>query len=341
MEKKKTTLPEQKTATREAAKAIADLIEMNCNVVVTHGNTPQIAMIHMAMSEFAKNHPEFTNCPMSVCSAMSQGYIGYDLQNSIRAELLTRGIDKPVATVLTQVLVDAYDEAFYNPTKVIGRVLTREEADEEEKKGNFVTPSENGYRRIVASPQPRDVIETKTIKALLRDEQVVICCGGGGIPVLEQGIDLRGAPAIIEKDYSSSLLAMELDADVFMILTSVDAVALNFRKDNEKILTRISVRQARSYCEENHFEAGSMLPKFEAAINFVDMGCRSSRRPSISWIWDIIRKRSSLRFRVCGLPLWARRGRRSSIHSEPEAVYAGFRTRDYEKETTDSIPSRT
>ena len=203
---------------------------------------------------------------------MSQGYIGYDLQNSIRAELLTRGIDKPVATVLTQVLVDAYDEAFYNPTKVIGRVLTREEADEEEKKGNFVTPSENGYRRIVASPQPRDVIETKTIKALLRDEQVVICCGGGGIPVLEQGIDLRGAPAIIEKDYSSSLLAMELDADVFMILTSVDAVALNFRKDNEKILTRISVRQARSYCEENHFEAGSMLPKFESAINFVDMG---------------------------------------------------------------------
>ena len=284
MEKKKTvvvalghralgsTLPEQKTATREAAKAIADLIEMNCNVVVTHGNTPQIAMIHMAMSEFAKNHPEFTNCPMSVCSAMSQGYIGYDLQNSIRAELLTRGIDKPVATVLTQVLVDAYDEAFYNPTKVIGRVLTREEADEEEKKGNFVTPSENGYRRIVASPQPRDVIETKTIKALLRDGQVVICCGGGGIPVLEQGIDLRGAPAIIEKDYSSSLLAMELDADVLMILTSVDAVALNFRKDNEKILTRISVRQARSYCEENHFEAGSMLPKFESAINFVDMG---------------------------------------------------------------------
>ena len=169
-------------------------------------------------------------------------------------------------------LVDAYDEAFYNPTKVIGRVLTREEADEEEKKGNFVTPSENGYRRIVASPQPRDVIETKTIKALLRDEEVVICCGGGGIPVMEQGIDLRGAPAIIEKDYSSSLLAMELDADVFMILTSVDAVALNFRKDNEKILTRISVRQARSYCEENHFEAGSMLPKFEAAINFVDMG---------------------------------------------------------------------
>ena len=205
MEKKKTvvvalghralgsTLPEQKTATREAAKAIADLIEMNCNVVVTHGNTPQIAMIHMAMSEFAKNHPEFTNCPMSVCSAMSQGYIGYDLQNSIRAELLTRGIDKPVATVLTQVLVDAYDEAFYNPTKVIGRVLTREEADEEEKKGNFVTPSENGYRRIVASPQPRDVIETKTIKALLRDEQVVICCGGGGIPVMEQGIDRRPA----------------------------------------------------------------------------------------------------------------------------------------------------
>ncbi|HUM83192.1 MAG TPA: carbamate kinase [Lachnospiraceae bacterium] len=284
MEKKKTvvvalghralgnTLPEQKIATREAAKAIADLVETGANVVVSHGNSPQVGMIHMAMSEFAKNHPGYTSCPMSVCSAMSQGYIGYDLQNSIRAEFMTRGIYKPVSTVLTQVLVDPYDEAFYEPAKVIGRVLTEDEAREEEKKGNFVAKTPEGLRRIVASPKPQQIIELDTIKALLKDDEVVICCGGGGIPVMEQGVDLRGASAVIEKDLVCGLLAMELSADVLMILTSVDAVALNFKKDNEKILSRISVRQARSYCEENQFERGSMLPKFEAAINFVEMG---------------------------------------------------------------------
>ena len=266
------TLPEQKTATREAAKAVADLVEAGYHVVVTHGNSPQVGMIHMAMSEFAKNHEDYTKAPMSVCSAMSQGYIGYDLQNSIRAELITRGIHKPVCTVLTQMLVDPYDEAFYEPSKIIGRVLSQEEAAEEERRGNYVTKTEEGFKRIVASPMPKEVIELDTIKALLAAEQIVICCGGGGIPVIEQGVDLRGASAVIEKDFASSLLAIELEADVLLILTSVDAVALNYRKDNERILGRISVRQARSYCEEDQFEAGKMLPKFQAAINFVEMG---------------------------------------------------------------------
>ena len=274
------TLPEQKVAVAETAKAIADLVETGANIVITHSNSDQVGMIHSAMNEFAQNHPEYTACPMSVCSAMSQGYIGYDLQNAIRAELITRGIYKPVSTVLTQVMVDPYDEAFYEPSKVIGRVMTKEEADLEEKKGNFVTEVEGGYRRIVASPKPKEIIELDTVKALLADDQIVICCGGGGIPVMEQGVDLRGASAVIEKDLVSGLLAIALAADALMILTSVDAVALNYRKDNEKILSRIDVKQARSYMEENQFERGKMLPKFEAAIDFVELG--TNRRAIIT-----------------------------------------------------------
>jgi len=276
------TLPEQQRATKEAAKAIADLAETGANVVISHSNSQQVGMIHMAMNEFAQNHPEYTTCPMSVCSAMSQGYIGYDLQNAIRAELITRGIYRPVSTVLTQVLVDPYDEAFYEPTKIIGRLLTKEEADAEEKKGNFVTKVEDGFRRIVASPAPKEIIELDAIKALVKDDQIVICCGGGGIPVMEQGVDLRGASAVVEKDLIAGLLAIDLSADTLMILTSVDAVALNYRSDNEKMLGRISVHQARSYLEENQFEKGSMRPKFEAAINFVELG--SSRRAIITSI---------------------------------------------------------
>ena len=276
------TLPEQQRATKEAAKAIADLAETGANVVISHSNSQQVGMIHMAMHEFAQNHPEYTTCPMSVCSAMSQGYIGYDLQNAIRAELITRGIYRPVSTVLTQVLVDPYDEAFYEPTKIIGRLLTKEEADAEEKKGNFVTKVEDGFRRIVASPAPKEIIELDAIKALVKDDQIVICCGGGGIPVMEQGVDLRGASAVVEKDLIAGLLAIDLSADTLMILTSVDAVALNYRSDNEKMLGRISVHQARSYLEENQFEKGSMRPKFEAAINFVELG--ASRRAIITSI---------------------------------------------------------
>lgn len=266
------TLPEQQRATKEAAKAIADIVETGANIVISHSNSQQVGMIHMAMNEFAQNHEGYTTCPMSVCSAMSQGYIGYDLQNAIRAELITRGIYKPVCTVLTQVLVDPYDEAFYEPSKVIGRVLTGEEAEAEERKGNFVTKTKDGWRRIVASPRPKEIIELDSVKALLKNDQIVICCGGGGIPVMEQGVDLRGASAVIEKDLIAGLLAIDLGADTLMVLTSVDAVALNYKKDNEKMIGRIDVRAARRYLEENQFEKGSMQPKFEAAINFVELG---------------------------------------------------------------------
>ena len=276
------TLPEQKRAAKEAAKAVADIVETGANVVISHGNSPQVGMIHMAMSEFAQNHEEYTACPMSVCSAMSQGYIGYDLQNAIRAELITRGIYRTVSTILTQVLVDPYDEAFYEPSKIIGRLLTKEEAEAEEKKGNYVTEVEGGWKRIVASPKPKEIIEIDAVKALLKAGQIVICCGGGGIPVMEQGVDLRGASAVIEKDLIAGLLAIDLGADVLMILTSVDQVALGYRSDNEKMIGKISVREAEAYMEENQFEKGSMLPKFEAAVDFVELG--SSRRAIITSI---------------------------------------------------------
>ncbi len=266
------TLPEQKTATRAAAKSIADLVEMGCRVVVNHGNAPQMGMIHTAMNELAANYEEYTNCPMSVCAAMSQGYIGYDLQNSIRSELRARGLRVPVSTILTQVLVDPYDRAFIRPSRVVGRVLSRDEANVEEAKGNYVVSVDGGYRRIVAAPVPREIVEIETIRTLSEAGQVVIACGGGGIPVMEQGFDLRGASAIVDKDLAAGLLAIELDADVLMILTSTDGAVLTEGPEPDRILRRISVRQARSYQKAGRFEMASMPRKFEASINFVEMG---------------------------------------------------------------------
>ena len=268
-----TTLPEQKVATKAAAKAIADLVEEGTRVVISHSNGPQVGMIHTAMNEFGKAHPDYTFAPMSVCSAMSQGYIGYDLQNAIRAELISRGIYKPVSTILTQVVIDPYDDAFAEPEKIIGRVLTKEEADAEEYKGNFVTKvSEDGYRRIVAAPKPLRIVEFETIRTLVEADQIVIAAGGGGIPVMEQGIDLHGASAIIEKDLASGLMAEALNADTLLILTSVEKVSLNLGTDKEEFLDAITTEQAKGYMEANQFAPGSMLPKFEAGISFIEKG---------------------------------------------------------------------
>lgn len=267
------TLPEQKKATREAAKAIADLVEQGARVVISHSNAPQVGMIHTAMNEFGKMHPDYTFAPMSVCSAMSQGYIGYDLQNAIRAELLSRGIYKTVSTVLTQVVIDPYDDAFAEPEKIIGRVLTAEEAEDEEKKGNYVTEIEPGkFRRIVAAPRPQAIVELDAVKALLAADQIVIAGGGGGIPVLEQGIELKGASAVIEKDLLCGKLAELINADTLLILTSVEKVGLNHDSDHEELLGQITVEEAKKYMEEGHFAPGSMLPKFEAGVSFVENG---------------------------------------------------------------------
>ncbi len=264
-----TTLPEQKLATRKAAKAVVDFIKDDYQVVISHSNGPQVGMIHTAMAEFCRIYPEYTATPMSVCSAMSQGYIGYDLQNAIRTELLNRGIYKPVSTILTQVTVDPYDDAFYHPSKVIGRVMTEEEAEAEEKKGNHVVKMGEGYRRIVAAPKPVDVVEIDAIRALLAADQIVIACGGGGIPVLAQNNKLQGASAVIEKDSAAEKLAELIEADRLVILTGVEKVCLHFGKENEQPLEEMTVAQARQYMAEGQFEEGTMLPKIEAAIEFI------------------------------------------------------------------------
>ncbi len=263
------TLPEQQKAAARTAKAVADFIREDYQVVITHSNGPQVGMIHTAMNEFCRIHPEYTATPTSVCSAMSQGYIGYDLQNAIRTELLNRGIYKTVSTVLTQVIVDPYDEAFYHPTKLIGRVMTKEEAEEEEKKGNHVAEVEGGFRRIIAAPKPMDIVEIDAISALSDADQVVIACGGGGIPVLAQNNRLQGASAVIEKDLAAGKIAELLDADMLVILTSVDKVCLNYGKEDEIKLDTLSLAEAKKYLEEGQFEAGTMAPKIEAAIDFI------------------------------------------------------------------------
>ena len=267
-----TNLPEQKEAVKRTAKVIADFIQDGWQVAIVHSNAPQVGMIHTAMNEFGKQHDGYSSAPMSVCSAMSQGYIGYDLQNGIRAELIKRGIYKPVSTVLTQVTVDPYDEAFYTPVKVVCRVMSEEEAKEEEAKGNHVKAVEGGFRRIVASPHPVAIVEIDAIKALMDADQIVIACGGGGIPVMEQGYNLRGASAIIEKDLATGLLAKEIDADVMMILTSVDNVTLNFGTDKEEPIHHMTIDEAKAYMEQGQFEFASMLPKVSASVNFLEAG---------------------------------------------------------------------
>lgn len=263
------TFPEQQESIKNAAVAIADLVEAKYQVVITHSNAPQVGMIHTAMTEYSRLDKEQTVAPMSICSAMSQGYIGYDLQNAIRTELLQRGIYKTVSTIITQVRVDTFDPAFHNPTKVIGRTMSEEEAKEEEQKGNYVIPVADGFRRIIAAPKPIDIYEIDAIRALLDAGQVVIACGGGGIPVLEQGTKLKGASAVIEKDLVSAKMAELLNVDTLLLLTGVDRVFLNFGSDNETPLETVTLEEAKNYMNEGHFAAGSMQPKVEAAINFV------------------------------------------------------------------------
>lgn len=268
-----TTLPEQKTATREAAKAIADLVEEGANVIISHSNGPQVGMIHTAMNEFGKAHPDYTFAPMSVCSAMSQGYIGYDLQNALKEELLNRGLQQGVATVLTQVVVDGNDPAFQHPTKPIGAFMSQEEAENmaREKGWHVAEDAGRGWRQVVASPKPLAVVELTTIRALAEADNVVIACGGGGIPVIATDHHhLKGAAAVIDKDLASELLAEHLDADMLIILTAVEKVAVNFNKPNQKWLDTLTPEEARTYIGEGQFAPGSMLPKVEAAVKFAE-----------------------------------------------------------------------
>ena len=265
------SLPEQMAAVKITARAIVDLIEEGCEVIVAHGNGPQVGMINNAMIALTHEDANQPNTPLSVCVAMSQAYIGYDLQNALREELINRGItDIPVATMITQVRVDENDPAFDTPSKPIGRFLTKEEADIMAQKYDYIMKEDagRGYRRVVASPKPQEIIEIGTIRNMVDAGDLVIACGGGGIPVMRNGNHLKGASAVIDKDFASCLLAKELDADFLIILTAVEKVAINFGKPEEKWLDNITVAKAKQYMEEGHFALGSMLPKVQAAVDF-------------------------------------------------------------------------
>lgn len=267
-------LPEQMIAVQQTAKAIADLIEEGHEVIIAHGNGPQVGMIQAAMTELTRSNPDkYVPCPLSVCVAMSQGYIGYDLQNALREELLDRGIDKGVSTVLTQVEVDPNDPAFQKPTKPIGSFMTKEEADKmvAERGYNVVEDSGRGYRRVVASPQPQAIVEIDTIRALVDTDHVVVACGGGGIPVFKtEGHHLKGAAAVIDKDFASCTLAQQLDADMLIILTAVEKVAIRFGKPDVKWLDALTPAEAQKYIADGEFAPGSMLPKVQAALRFAE-----------------------------------------------------------------------
>lgn len=263
-------LPEQMVAVKTTAKAIVDLVEDGNEVVVVHGNGPQVGVINNAMGEFASEHKEDPT-PLSVCVAMSQAYIGYDIQNALREEFLNRGGKvPPVVTVVTQVRVDKDDPAFQNPTKPIGRFMTKEEAEAEaQKRGwNIKEDAGRGYRRVVASPKPKEIVELSAIKAMSDAGELVICCGGGGVPVVSEGKHLAGAAAVIDKDFAAALLAESLEADMLIILTAVEKVAIRYGKPDQEWLTDLSVEEAQKYADQGEFAPGSMLPKVQAAIQF-------------------------------------------------------------------------
>ena len=263
-------LPEQMEAVKTTAKAIVDLAEDGNEIVIVHGNGPQVGVINNAMTEFAhKDGSEPT--PLSVCVAMSQAYIGYDIQNALREEFLNRGAKlPPVATMVTQVRVDPEDPAFRDPSKPIGRFMSKDEALKEAGDRGWIVREDagRGYRRVVASPKPKEIIELSAIRAMADDGQIVICCGGGGIPVVAEGKHLAGVPAVIDKDFAAELLAESLDADMLLILTAVEKAAVHFGKPEQRWLSEISAEEAERYAEEGQFAAGSMLRKVQAAIRF-------------------------------------------------------------------------
>lgn len=263
-------LKEQMEAVRTTSSAIADLIEEGHDVVIAHGNGPQVGMITLALEAASKTEAKTPPIPLSVCVAMSQGYIGYDLQNALREELLDRKLNKPVATIVTQVEVNPDDPAFKDPSKPIGAFYSKEEADALIAKGiPMKEDAGRGYRRVVASPMPTDVVEAATVRAMLDAGQVPIAVGGGGIPVKRAGGNrLDGVAAVVDKDFASAKLAELLDADMLIILTAVEKVAINFGKPNEEWLSELDSATAERYIKEEHFAKGSMLPKVEAALHF-------------------------------------------------------------------------
>lgn len=265
------TPEEQLGLVKETAKPIVDLIEEGHIVVLAHGNGPQVGMINSAFEIASNLEAKIPEMPFPECSAMSQGYIGYHLQNAISFELKNRGINKSVVSLITQVIVDENDEAFSNPSKPIGGFYTKEEADRLtiEKEYIMIEDSGRGYRRVVPSPKPIDIVEREIINDIVNSGHIVIAVGGGGIPTVKRGNALIGIPAVIDKDLASQKLAELLDCDILFILTAVEKIAINFGKPNQINLDKITVSEALRYMDEGHFAPGSMLPKVEAAVDFV------------------------------------------------------------------------
>ena len=265
-------LTEQMTAVKQTSKAIADLIEAGYEVILSHGNGPQVGMIQLAMEEFSFNNLQYPVVPLSMCVAMSQSYIGYDLENALQEELRQRNISKAVTTIVTQVVVDENDPALKKPTKPIGRFMTKEEAEQlvKEKNIQVMEDAGRGYRQVVASPKPKNIVELLTIQTLVDAGQTVIAGGGGGIPVIQEGNRLKGVNAVIDKDFCSERLAEQVDADLLVILTAVEKVCINFGKENQEALGNVSTEKMKQYAQEGQFAPGSMLPKVEAAIKFAE-----------------------------------------------------------------------
>jgi carbamate kinase len=261
---------EQLELVKKTAQPLVDLVEAGHQLIIAHGNGPQVGMINLAL-EIASTTIHTPEMPLPECGAMSQGYIGYHLQNAMKEVLKGRGIDKEVVTLITQVIVDEEDPSFSKPTKPIGHFYTYEEAQVaiKEKGFSMIEDSGRGYRRIVPSPKPVDVVEKNIIKTLVDSGTIVITVGGGGIPVIRKGDALIGVSAVIDKDFASAKIAELIDADYLFILTSVDRVMINYNKPNQKALDIISVAEALEYINEGQFAPGSMLPKVEAAISFV------------------------------------------------------------------------
>ena len=265
---------EQLALVKETAKPLVDLIAEGHELIIAHGNGPQVGMINLAMDAAANSEAKTPEMPFPECGAMSQGYIGYHLQNALYEELANRNINKTVAAIVTQVQVDENDPAFQNATKPIGRFYTKEEADELVATKGFTMKEDagRGYRRVVASPKPVDIIEKDLVRSVVEAGYVAITVGGGGIPVIKKGNSLVGVPAVIDKDFASAKIAEILNADYLFILTAVDRVMINFNKPDCQALETMTIAEAEKYIEEGHFAPGSMLPKVQAAMSFVNSG---------------------------------------------------------------------
>lgn len=290
-------IKDQLEAVNKATYQIAKLIEEGHQVVIVHGNGPQVGMIQLAFAQASKVDTNVETMPLVESIAMSQGYIGFHLQNSLINHLKNMSIDKSVITISTQIQVDAVDESFNKPTKPIGPFYSKDEIISKSY-DHYIEDAGRGYRQVVASPMPQEIIELEAIKSGLSSNQVIICCGGGGIPVISYENGIKAVDAVIDKDAAASLLAKKINADLLLILTEVEQVSLNFGKNNQVNLLNLSIEDAERYIEEGHFAPGSMLPKVSSALRFVQSNPRSEAIiTSLECVKDALSNRTGTHFK--------------------------------------------